>query len=152
MDPRIFIFLLFIGLPLLEIYLLIEAGSAIGSIPVIFIIVFTGVLGALLLKHQGAYSLSRVRQSMEKGEIPAMAMFESVFIFAAAILLLIPGLITDMMGILLLITPLRRLMIGRIMGLQRFKTTAPHPKNPFDDDDNNPPSSRVIDGECKRED
>ncbi|HEC28943.1 MAG TPA: FxsA family protein [Gammaproteobacteria bacterium] len=151
MDLRIFIFLLFIGLPLLEIYLLIEAGSAIGAIPVIFIIVFTGVLGALLLKHQGTYSLSRIRKSMERGEIPAMAMFESVFIFAAAILLLVPGLITDTLGIFFLITPLRRLMIGKVMGLSRFTTVATHTQKPPDDDDT-PPSSRVIDGECKRED
>ena len=146
MDPRFLFILLFIGFPLLELYILIEVGTSIGAIWTIFIIVFTGVLGGLLLHQQGVSNMSRVRESMGRGEIPAMAMFESLFVFASAILLIVPGFITDAVGFFFLITPLRRWLISRMMGLQRFKS------------DDKPPTPRggsgkhIIDGEFKRED
>ncbi len=148
MDPRLIAIILFIGLPLLELAILIKVGTSIGAIATIFIIVFTGVLGALLLRQQGLRNMSRMRQSMNSGELPALPMFESLFVFAAAVLLIIPGFISDTLGLFLLITPLRLWMIRRIMGLQRFK--------PPGGDDQPPPPSRsgthIIDGEFTRDD
>jgi UPF0716 protein FxsA len=148
MDPRILFIILFIGFPLLELYILIEVGSSIGAVTTIFIIVFTGVLGGLLLHQQGMRNMTRMRQSMEKGEIPALAMFESMFVFAAAILLIVPGFITDAIGLFFLITPLRLWLIRKIMGLQRFK--------PPGDDQQGPPAAgggrNIIDGEFTRDD
>lgn len=153
MDPRILLLIVFIGFPFLEIYILLEVGNMIGSIPTIFIIVFTMVLGVLLMRHQGTYNLSRIKKSMDKGEIPAIAMFESVFIFFSAILLLIPGFITDSIGMLFLITPVRRLLLRKIMGLSRFQPPGP---GPGPGASGGPPvdssSARIIEGECKRED
>ncbi len=148
MDPRILFIILFIGFPLLELYILIEVGTSIGAITTIFVIVFTGVLGGLLLRQQGLRNMSRIRQSMERGEIPALAMFESMFVFAAAILLIVPGFITDAVGFFLLISPLRLWLIRKIMGLQRFK--------PPGDDQQGPPAGgsgkHVINGEFTRDD
>lgn len=149
MDPRLVLLLVVIGFPLLEFYILLEVGSAIGSIPTIFIVVFTMVLGVLLMRHQGIYTLSRIKKSMDKGEVPAMAMFESVFIFFAAVLLLIPGFITDTMGVLLLITPLRSLLVRRILGMSRFK---PPPGSGPGASSGPMGAGRIIEGECKVED
>jgi len=149
MDPRLLLALVFIGFPLLELYILIEVGAAIGGFSTIFIIVFTGVFGALLLRHQGTINISRIRKSMDTGEVPALAMFESVFIFAAAIMLLIPGFITDVLGLFFLITPVRRTLIRKVMGFSQFNVTPPdspvHEDKKYVDKD-------VIEGECKRED
>jgi len=155
MDPRILLLVVFIGFPLLEFYILLEVGSAIGSIPTIFIVVFTMVLGLLLMRHQGTYNLSRVKKCMDKGEVPALAMFESVFIFFAAVLLLIPGFITDGIGVLFLITPLRALMVRRILGLSRFKPPpgGPGSAGPGSVHRGTPTGSgRVIEGECSVDD
>ena len=155
MDPRILLLVVIIGFPLLEFYILLEVGSAIGSVPTIFIVVFTMVLGGLLMRHQGTYNLSRVKKCMDKGEVPAIAMFESVFIFFAAILLLIPGFITDGIGVMFMITPLRSLLVRRILGLSRFK---PPPGGPGSAGPSSPygggpaGGGRVIEGECKVED
>ena len=149
MDPRIFFIILFIGFPLLELYILIEVGSAIGAITTIFVIVFTGVLGALLLQQQGVRNMSRMRDSMQRGEIPALTMFESMFVFAAAILLIIPGLITDAIGLILLIAPLRLWLVKKIMGLQRFRPPGGRggPQPPGGDS-----GRTIINGDYTRED
>jgi len=148
MDPRLLLFFIFIGFPLLEIYVLLEVGERLGSEATIFVIVFTGVMGVLLLRHQGMYTVSRMRKSMERGEIPAMAMFEGVFIFASAILLLVPGFITDVVGFAFLITPIRRFIIYRIMHSARF--IPPGGGVPPTSSEQSGPN--VIEGECRRED
>lgn len=121
MDPRILLGLIFIGFPLLELYILIQVGSSIGAILTIFVIVFTGVLGGLLLRQQGMRNMTKVRQSMERGEVPALAMFESLFVFVGAILLIIPGFITDIAGLFMLVAPIRRWLISKIISMPRFK-------------------------------
>lgn len=150
MDPRIIILLLFIGFPLLELYLLIKLGAMIGAISTIFLIVFTGVFGALLLRQQGLSSMSRVRKSMERGEPPALNMFESLFVFIAAIFLIIPGLITDIIGLFLLLTPIRLWLIRKILGLPRFKQPPSGGSGPVVREDSQ--GKITIDGEYTRED
>ena len=67
------VFLIFIVVPLIEIYLLIEIGSWVGAGTTIFLVVFTAVLGGILVQRQGMSTLLRVRQSMERGKLPAAA-------------------------------------------------------------------------------
>ena len=86
MYPGIWLAVLFIGIPLLEIYLFIVIGGAIGAIPSIFLVVFTGVLGALLIRHQGVYTLRKVQESMARGEIPALVMLEGLLIFVSGLM------------------------------------------------------------------
>lgn len=150
MNPRIILVLLFIGFPLLELYILIKIGGSIGAIYTIFVIVFTGVLGSLLLRQQGLRSMAKVRQSIERGEVPALAMFESLCVFVAAILLIIPGFMTDAIGLFFLIAPIRRWLVSKILGLSRFKPPAnprPGPSTPLGGN-----AKKPIDGEYTRED
>ena len=65
---------LFLLVPLIEIYFLIKVGAIVGAIPTVFLVVFTAVLGALLLRFQGFSTLNRVRSVMARGEIPAIEM------------------------------------------------------------------------------
>lgn len=111
MNPLALLFLLFLIVPLVEIYFLIQVGGVIGAIPTIFLVVFTAVLGALLLRVQGLSTMYRVQQSMMRGELPAMELMEGAVLVVSGALLLTPGFFTDTLGFLGLIPPLRQWMV-----------------------------------------
>jgi UPF0716 protein FxsA len=103
------IFFLFV--PLIEIYILIKVGAVLGALPTITLVVFTAVLGALLIRLQGFSILSRVRSTLGRGEVPAIEMMEGVVLLISGALLLTPGFFTDTVGFLCLIPSLRRRFI-----------------------------------------
>lgn len=105
------VLLLFLTIPLVEIYLLISVGEMIGAIPTIFMVVFTAVLGATLLRGQGLSTLRRVQEASARGEIPALEMIEGLMLLVGGALLLTPGFFTDAIGFVCLITPLRQAVI-----------------------------------------
>ena len=102
---------LFFIVPLVEIYLLIQVGSVIGGIPTVFLVVFTAVLGALLLRQQGFATIGRVQASLARGEIPAVELLEGAMLILGGALLLTPGFFTDAIGFVFLIPLLRRRFI-----------------------------------------
>ncbi|MES9966284.1 MAG: FxsA family protein, partial [Sedimenticola sp.] len=69
MNPLVIFLLLFVGIPLFELYFLIEVGSEIGALPTIFLTIFTAVLGGILVRMQGFSTALRVRDAMERGEV-----------------------------------------------------------------------------------
>ncbi len=112
----ILLVMVFIGLPLLEVAVFIEVGGAIGVWPTIGATVATALAGSLLLRAQGLAALTRARAQMDQGQLPAREMFEGVCLILAGALLLVPGFVTDALGLLLFIPPLRellRLLIAR---------------------------------------
>ena len=110
-SPALIFLLIFVGAPLLELYLLIEVGSVIGALPTIALSVFTAVLGGLLVRIQGFGVLFRVQAAMERREVPALELLEGAMLLLTGLALLLPGFITDAVGFLLLIPPLRRWII-----------------------------------------
>ena len=102
--------LVFIGMPLLEIAVFIEVGGAIGVWPTIGLTVATALAGSLLLRHQGLTTLMRARAQMDRGELPARELFEGLCLVLAGALLLVPGFVTDALGLLLFLPPFRRLL------------------------------------------
>lgn len=102
-----YLLLLFLLVPLVEIYFLIKVGDVIGAGWTVFLVVFTAVLGAWLLRLQGLSTLNRVQQSLQRGELPAATMLEGLLLLLAGALLLTPGFVTDSIGFLLLVPPLR---------------------------------------------
>ena len=106
---------LFLIVPIIEIYLLIQVGGVIGAIPTVFLVVFTAVLGALLLRQQGFATLGRVQASMARGELPALQLLEGVLLLFGGALLLTPGFFTDAIGFVCLIPPLRQGLIAWAM-------------------------------------
>ena len=111
MNPLGLLFLLFIIVPLVEIYFLIQVGSVIGAIPTIGLVVFTALLGAMLLRFQGMTTLQRTRMTMAQGQVPAIEMLEGVLLLFAGVLLLTPGFFTDAIGFAFLVPPLRQALI-----------------------------------------
>jgi UPF0716 protein FxsA len=126
------LFLVVLIVPFIEIYLLIEVGGIIGAFPTIFLVVFTAMLGAWLLKQQGLATFQRFQASVAQGEVPAYEMIEGPIILLGGALLLTPGFLTDMLGFACLVPSLRRRiaqyvlenhLIQTVGGFSRSKTT-----------------------------
>ena len=112
------IFLIFLAVPLTEIFLLIKVGNVIGASWTITLVVLTALVGAWLVRLQGLSALNRVRQSAVRGELPALELLEGLFLLAAGALLLTPGFFTDFVGFACLTPPLRRSLIR--LAVRRF--------------------------------
>ncbi|MFT5504688.1 MAG: UPF0716 protein FxsA [Gammaproteobacteria bacterium] len=110
-----FITLIFLIVPVLEIYLLIQVGQVIGALWTVFFVVFTAVIGIRLLKVQGLSTLSRAQQKMSTGQMPAEEMLEGMGLIVAGAFLLTPGFFTDTVGFLLLFPPTRRSLVALIV-------------------------------------
>ena len=106
--------ILFLVVPLVEIYLLIQVGQVIGAGWTIFLVVLTAVIGVALLRIQGLSTLHRAQRKMQQNELPAMEILEGMGLLVAGALLLTPGFFTDTIGFLLLIPPTRRWLVGGI--------------------------------------
>ncbi len=112
MISPVFLFLvLFVAAPLVELYVLIEVGSRIGALATIALSVFTAVLGGALVRLQGFSVLFRVQESMARAQVPALELMEGAMLLLVGFALLLPGFITDAVGFLLLIPPLRRAVV-----------------------------------------
>ena len=108
-----FLFLLFILLPILEMVVLIKVGSIIGAWNAVALVILSVFIGIEVIRRQGFKTTLRARQKMAAGELPAMEMLENLAIALGGLLMLIPGFITDFLGIFLLIPPVRRFLIRR---------------------------------------
>jgi UPF0716 protein FxsA len=140
--PYLFLILI-IALPLLEIYVLIKVGGLIGAIPTIALLVFSAVLGTLLLRWQGFVTLRRVRDALARGESPAGDLRDALLVLISGVLLLIPGFISDIVGLLCLLPPLRR-SLTRAASKRRPPGDGPATAKPR-------PEPHVIEGEFWKE-
>ena len=141
--PVIIFLLLFVAVPLVELYTLIQVGSKIGALPTIGLSIFTALLGAALVRIQGFSVLMRVRDAVQRDQVPALEMLDGALLLVAGLFLLLPGFFTDILGFLLLIPLLRRLLISR------FVRIVPAPTSSGQDPDRSGP--RVIEGEYRHE-
>ncbi len=105
-------FLLFLAWPVAEIAFFIQTGQAIGWIWAILLALGTSIAGSVLMRIQGMTALNRFLEGAERGEMPVAAVLDGMGIFAAGALLLLPGFLSDLVGLLLFIPPLRRRLIG----------------------------------------
>ena len=105
-------FLLFIGLPALEIFLMIKIGSKIGALSTISLIFFTAVIGVYFAKMQGIQTLKSGMVNLYQNKIPAFEILSGASIAIAALLLIVPGFFTDFIGFLLLIPFTRRVIFS----------------------------------------
>lgn len=143
--------LVFFSVPVIEIYLLIQVGGWIGALPTVFLVVFTAVLGVLLLRQQGFATLQRVQAALANGQIPAMELLEGMLLTLGGVLLLIPGFLTDALGFLCLIPPARRWLVRAILDRHFLD----HPRPPRGGPGGGPPSGQgpvTLEGEYRRED
>lgn len=115
--------ILFTFVPIVEIYVLIEAGRQIGALPTIALIILTGIAGAFLARSQGFQLLTRIQSDLQAGRVPAEEMFDGAMIFAGGMVLLTPGFCTDLLGFILL-TPVSRAYIKKWLKLWLEKKVA----------------------------
>jgi len=108
--------LLFIAIPLIELVLFLQIGSRIGLLPTIAIVILTGILGASLTRIQGLKTLARYQQALAEGRMPHAEVIEGLMILAAGAVLLTPGFLTDVIGFLLLVPPVRTEVRRRLTG------------------------------------
>ena len=106
------ILLLIILIPVIEIYLLIKIGSEIGAIYTILLIFTTAIVGVYYAKYEGLNTLKSGFIQLRKNETPAFEMISGAAIAFAAILLIIPGFVTDIFGFLLIFPPTRKLILN----------------------------------------
>ncbi|HLQ84664.1 MAG TPA: FxsA family protein [Salinisphaeraceae bacterium] len=107
--------LLFIAMPLIELWLLIQVGSVIGALWTIFLVIMTALIGSQLVRRQGLGIMQRVREYQARGEVPALPMLEGLALLLAGFCLIMPGLISDAFGFLMLIPPLRSWVARKLL-------------------------------------
>ena len=108
------IFLTIILVPVIEIYLLIKIGSQIGAITTILLIFFTAIIGVYYAKYEGLNTLKSGFSQLKKNETPAYEVISGAAIAFAALLLIIPGFATDLVGFLLIFPLSRKFIFNKI--------------------------------------
>ncbi|MGV8853437.1 MAG: FxsA family protein [Devosia sp.] len=94
-------------LPIVEIALFIKVGQSIGVMPTLALVILTAVLGSLLLRTQGLQIVGQLRNNMSSGQLPGRAIADAMMISLAALLLILPGFLTDGVALALLLSPVR---------------------------------------------
>ena len=122
------VILFIIGIPLIEIYLMIKVGGVIGAFNTIFLIFFTAVTGIFFARLEGFRTLRSGFQQMVKSEMPIYEIISGAALAFAALLLIIPGFLTDIIGFLLIFPLTRKIIFGRLV--KKFKSETSD-KKPF---------------------
>ena len=110
----VWLFVLFTVLPVVELWLLIAIGRGIGALPTVLMVVGMGVLGATLARHEGRRVFHGWRSAIREGRVPEEGILEGALVLVGGVLLLTPGVVTDVMGILLFVRPTRRIIAGLV--------------------------------------
>ncbi len=117
----IFLILLFILLPIAELYVIVQLGGVIGIWPTIALLLLDSFLGAVLLRSQGRLAWRRFQETLGSARVPAKEVYDGAAIIFGGALLLTPGFITDIFGFLLLIPPTRAALRKALLaGARRF--------------------------------
>ena len=104
------LFLLFIVVPIAEIYVIIQVGQAIGALWTILLLIADSIIGARLLSWQGRRAWARFQEAIAAGRVPHREVLDGALIIAGGAFLLTPGFITDVVGLVLLVPPSRTLV------------------------------------------
>ncbi|MDH5387144.1 MAG: FxsA family protein [Gammaproteobacteria bacterium] len=152
--------LLFIIIPLVELYLIIKVGGYIGAFWTVMIVITTAVIGVNLLRMQGFNTLKRAQQNMERGAMPAMEMMEGIVLAVGGALLITPGFLTDTIGFICLIPFTRQALIRAVIkrgsvqmhGFHNTSSYQSHSSGTSDGRENKNEGGRTLEGEFHRKD
>ncbi len=112
------LFVLFIVVPIAELYVLIQIGQAIGVLPTIALLILDSVLGAALMRSQGRAAWMRFNRALAEGRVPGREVLDGALVIFGGALLLTPGFLSDILGLLLLLPPTRAIV--RTILVRRF--------------------------------
>ncbi|MEA2137140.1 MAG: protein FxsA [Solirubrobacteraceae bacterium] len=117
---RLLLFVLFIVVPIAELYVLIQIGQSIGVLPTIALLIADSVLGAALMRSQGRAAWRRLNAALAEGRVPAREVMDGALIVFGGALLLTPGFLSDVLGLILLLPPtraiVRQVLVRRFAG------------------------------------
>ncbi len=151
-----FLLFLFIALPILEMWLLIEVGSRIGALPTIVLVALTAFIGVNLLRQQGFDTLTRAQSRLNAGEVPAAEILEGLCLAIGGALLLTPGFFTDTIGFCCLIAPIRKRMVASALASGMVRASAAFQQQSQSASSTSSQASRkdnvTIEGEYRRDD
>ena len=116
-------FLLFIGLPALEIFLMIEIGGKIGALSTVSLIFLTAIIGVYFAKLEGIKTMRSGVMNLYQNKVPVYEMFSGASIAIAALLLIVPGFFSDTIGFLLLIPFTRKILISFFVKKNKISTS-----------------------------
>ncbi|WP_191485395.1 FxsA family protein [Pseudomonas sp. FEN] len=151
--------LLFLLFPVLELYVFFQVSTAIGFFPALALIILGSMLGVLVLRVAGIATALRARESLNRGELPAQTMLEGLMLALGGGLLLLPGFISDVVGLVLLLPITRRLLADRMRRRaeeqalrQRAFADDPLARGPVGSPPANSRQPQVIEGEFEHRD
>lgn len=101
---------LFVGVPILEIFVIVQVGQALGILETLALMVVISFVGAWLARHEGFYVIQRIREQTSAGVLPGNELIDGALVLAGGLLLLTPGFVSDAVGILALFPPSRALL------------------------------------------
>ena len=125
---------LIIGIPLIEIYLFIKIGSQIGAFNTVLLILTTAVAGVAYARYEGFNTLKSGLSQLLKNQIPVYEIISGATLAFAALLLILPGFATDIIGILLIIPFTRKVMLSKFINKNKKKYESENNKNYIDGD------------------
>ncbi|WP_022940883.1 FxsA family protein [Psychromonas hadalis] len=148
------LFILFTTVSLLEIFVLVKVGNFLGAWPTVSLVVVTALIGSALVRSQGLQLLQQLQQRIAKGEMPGQQLIEGIMLITTGVLLVTPGFVTDLCGLLLLQPAIRGAIAKTILANVKFSPAtmssgfspshSGFSKNNIDND--------VIEGEFERKD
>ncbi|MCY1020950.1 FxsA family protein [Pyxidicoccus sp. MSG2] len=109
-----YLLLAFTVVPFIELYLLLAIGREVGFLPTLAMVLVTGMVGAWLARREGGRVLRSWRESMARGQVPEEGIVSGALVLVGGALLVAPGVFTDVVGLLLLISPTRRFVAARL--------------------------------------
>ncbi len=145
------LFVLFIVVPIVEMFVLIKVGSLIGALPTVALVLLTAVVGVALIRAQGFSTLRRAQVRMAHGEVPAQEMIDGLCLAVGGVMLLTPGFVTDTFGFLLLVPGVRKWMLQGLIARATIIGAAPgrsHTAGASPSDQ----GPQTLEGEYQRED
>lgn len=142
-----YILVLFVLVPLGELYLLLAVSRVIGFWPTVALTLFTGVAGGYLAKREGLRVWRSVNQALARMEVPSTGLLEAALVLAGGIFLITPGVVTDVLGFLALIPTTRRLLARGLRTVVRRRLGTSRIEPPFRDIPVTPDARRNIPGE-----
>lgn len=117
------LFLLFLVVPIAELYVIVQVAGGIGVLPTIALLIAVSLAGAWLVKWQGIVTLARFQRRVMSGQVPTAELVDGILVICAGALLLTPGFLTDLTGLALLLPPVRALVRAGVV--RRFRARPP---------------------------
>jgi UPF0716 protein FxsA len=145
---------LLVLVPLVELYVLIQVGQTIGALPTLLLVLATSALGAWLLKREGAKAYRHFVEAVQAHRVPTREVADGALVLAGGLMLLVPGFVSDVIGLLLLLPPTRALLRRPVTALVAGRLLGPlgSAGAVFGAGGRRPARGDVIDGEVVRDD